>query len=269
MLELQAESAFAGPMETALHIRNDQYFSDQAADNARWAARIGAQLEAVFRPGISALDFGCGHGAMSVAGAALGARVTGIDTSAARIAFAVRKVATDYPILVERLGFLCCQVQDLPGAAFFDAIVSKDSFEHINDIDGVLAAFRRLLKPDGRLYLGFSPLWFSPFGDHGFLTRRRVPWLHLLLGERSFLAAHNAHTGRPDRSAAQAGFNQLTPRDFRAAFKRHGFVVEQMNINPGTGVKRLLATPLTLARHIPPLEAFATIGMYLTLRHET
>lgn len=268
MLELQIDSAFAGPLETALHVKNDQYFTDQSADNLRWAARMGVQLEDVFRPGASVLDFGCGHGALSVAGAACGARVTGIDTSAARIGFAVRKVAADHPGLVERLEFQCCQVQGLPGFGRFDAIVSKDTFEHIGDIDGVLAAFRRLLRADGRLYIGFSPLWFSPFGDHGFLTRRRLPWLHLLLGERLFMAAHNTHTGRPDRSVAQAGFNQMTPRDFRAAFKRHGFVVDRLKINPGTGVKRLLGAPLALARHVPPLEAFATIGMYLTLRPE-
>jgi SAM-dependent methyltransferase len=268
MLELEMEHGFAAPADASLFVRNSRYFAEQISDNVRWAARMGVQLADVLRPGTHALDFGCGHGALSVEGARLGARVTGIDTSAARIGFAARKAATDYPELAERLRFLCCRVQDFAGAACFDAILSKDSFEHIGDIDGVLAAFRRLLIPGGRLYLGFSPLWYSPFGDHGFLTRRRVPWLHLLLGEKRFLAAHNAHTGRPDRDVEQAGFNRLMPQDFRAAFRKHGFAVERMRVNPGSGIKRVLGAPLHVARHIPPLEPFATIGLYVTLRCE-
>ena len=66
----------------------------------------------------------------------------------------------------------------------------------------------------------------------------------------------------------QAGFNRLTPRNFRAAFEKHGFAVERMRVNPGGGIKRVLGAPLAALRHIPPLEAYATIGLYLTLRRE-
>jgi 2-polyprenyl-3-methyl-5-hydroxy-6-metoxy-1,4-benzoquinol methylase len=266
MLQLDIERSAAATINPPLHDRDTRYFTEQIADNRRWAARMGVQLEAVLGPGVTVLDFGCGHGALSVEAARLGARVTGIDTSAVRVAFAARNAAQDYPGLATRLDFQCRAVQDLPGTACFDAILSKDTFEHIGDMDGVLAAFRRLLKKDGRVYLGFSPLWHSPFGDHGFLTRRRIPWLHLILGQTRFLAAHNAHTGRTDRSIAQAGFNQLKPHHFRAAFMKHGFEVEHIRINPGQGMKILLSAPLAIARRVSPLEAFATIGMYTILR---
>ena len=186
MLNVEIDRGFVAPTGATVFERNNQYFAEQLVDNNRWASRMGLQLQDVFRPGARVLDFGCGHGALAVEGARLGARVTGIDTSAARIGFAARKAATEYPELAERLKFLCCRVQDVAGEACFDAILSKDTFEHVADIDGVLVAFRRLLAPGGRVYLGFSPLWYSPFGDHGFLTRRRVPWLHLLLGDRRF-----------------------------------------------------------------------------------
>jgi SAM-dependent methyltransferase len=253
-------------------LRNEQdhllYFEAQQAQNAQWADRIGMKLASIFRPGLSVLDFGCGHGALATQAAELGADVLGIDINPDRIAFAARHAARTSLHLASRLAFRCCAVESVPGANRFDAIISKDTFEHVAEIDSVLLAFRRLLKPDGRLYLGFSPLWFSPFGDHGFLTKRRIPWLHLALGERRFLVAHNAHTGRPDGSIEQAGFNRLTPQDFRAAFARHGFVPERARINPGSMLKRLAFLPLNLARCIPPLEPAATVGMYLTLRPE-
>ena len=242
------------------------YFTRQLAENVEWARRMDMDFDRVFRPGVTVLDFGCGHGALSAQAARAGAEVTGIDTNRSRIDFARRYVPQYFPLAAVTTDFICGSIEDLPGHNLFDAIVSKDTFEHAAAVDSVLAACRRLLRPGGRIYTGFSPLWYSPFGDHGFLTRRRFPWAQLLLGSRRFLAAHNAHTGRPDRSVAEAGFNRWRPADFEAAFRRGGFRVEKRRINAAAMPKKLAFLPLDLARRAAPLEAFATIGMYVTLR---
>ena len=62
----------------------------------------------------------------------------------------------------------------------FDVVVSRDTFEHIHDLPEVLRHLARLLRPEGRVYVGFGPLYRSPFGDHGLLGLR-LPWLHLLV----------------------------------------------------------------------------------------
>jgi 2-polyprenyl-3-methyl-5-hydroxy-6-metoxy-1,4-benzoquinol methylase len=255
-------------MAQKMSVQDDlRYFDAQCLDNMRWAERLGIIPERVFAPGVRVLDFGSGHGALTVMAAAHGAQVVGIDLNARRVAFATRYVSACCPALAPRIEFSCMPVETLQGEAQFDLIVSKDTFEHASGLDSILRAFVRLLAPGGRIFLGFSPLWYSPFGDHGFLTRRRLPWAHLLLGDARFLRAHNAHTGRFDRTVAEAGFNQLKPRDFRDAFARNGLRIDHMRINPARAWKRAAFFPLDLARHHPKLEAFATIGIYARLRH--
>ena len=41
---------------------------------------------------------------------------------------------------------------------------------------------KEYLKVGGRLYVGFGPLFNSPYGDHR-RTRLILPWLHTLLPE--------------------------------------------------------------------------------------
>lgn len=47
-----------------------------------------------------------------------------------------------------------------------DICVSDAVFEHCRNLDAVLTESRRLLRPGGRLYAGYGPLWFCPGGDH-------------------------------------------------------------------------------------------------------
>ena len=249
----------------ATESENHAYFQHQLVESHTWASRMGVDFREIIRPGQKILDFGCGHGALSVQAARYGAEVTGIDTNPNRIDFATR-TAQAFPQLVPSLHFLCGPVDYLEGQNRFDTILSKDTFEHVADPEDILAAFHRLMRPGGRVYIGFSPLWYSPFGDHGFLTHRRLPWAHLLRGEAKVLAAHNAHTNRPDTTITQAGFNRLTPAAFRAATARAGFTLVNIRVNQTEGLKRAAFLPLNLARKIPALERFGTVSIYATLR---
>lgn len=48
----------------------------------------------------------------------------------------------------------------------FDFIYSVSTFEHINGIAETLSEVRRVLKPRGRFYTSFAPLWTSICGHH-------------------------------------------------------------------------------------------------------
>ena len=48
----------------------------------------------------------------------------------------------------------------------FDAVVSIATFEHIYDVEKALSEIKRVLKPFGRFYTTFWPIWTSVVGHH-------------------------------------------------------------------------------------------------------
>lgn len=248
--------------ETEIH-DVEAYVALQAVENARFWQRLGGMPDFT---GLRVLDFGCGHGALSLDIARAGAAsVLGIDLAAQRIRYAQQNTAPRAPAGCT-IRFECLDITTLPGEALFDRIVSKDTFEHVGPVDAVLAAMVRLLKPGGEIILGFSPLYYSPFGDHGELGIR-LPWAHLLAGEQRVLAAFN-RTNRSDyHRLPEAGFNMLTPRDFRRMFARSQAQLRSLRVNPSgdEGLKAAMMSTFRLLARLPGLERYFTVGMYAVL----
>lgn len=239
---------------------DDDYFDQQTRDSLpRYWQRTGGVPDLA---GQRVLDFGCGHGAMSVQLAQAGADVTGIDLDAERIAYARKRVAADFPDLQDRLTFADVDVAVLDEDGRYDAVFSKDTFEHVEDLDGVLFHLRRLLRPGGLLYAGFSPLYYSPNGAHG-RTGHRLPWAHAVLPRRRVLKAAARHQGHPVASLYDLGLNGRTAPEFLAAFQRSGFAVDSVRFNAGD---HPLLRVLGLLRRVPFLERFVTVSVYAVLR---
>jgi len=74
---------------------------------------------------------------------------------------------------------------------FADLVYSWSVFEHLADVAGILSELRRILKPDGLLFLQIEPLFYSAFGSH---LQRLVPepWAHLTYSEEEFIALAQA-----------------------------------------------------------------------------
>lgn len=243
--------------EAELHDRQDRaYFEEQIADSADWWWRMG---DAPSLDGMRVLDFGCGHGALSVLACKRGAGgVTGVDLDRRRIDFARRHAAMHYPRLASRLRFIASDIGQLEEDGNYDVILSKDSFEHVADLGATIAHLRRLLRPGGRLMVGFSPLFYSPYGDHGRLAPG-LPWLPALLPERLVLSMASRRHGKPIRSMADVGLNKLTPAQFRAALPAEQWKFERLAYNRSD--KRMM--PLMSAlRRVPGLERWFTVGIY-------
>jgi ubiquinone/menaquinone biosynthesis C-methylase UbiE len=76
----------------------------------------------------------------------------------------------------------------------FDLVISFSTFEHIGDIPRALSEIKRVLKPYGRFYTEFSPIWTSAAGHHFLHGKDRwwtaehilaIPaWGHLYLTEQ-------------------------------------------------------------------------------------
>jgi SAM-dependent methyltransferase len=114
-----------------------------------------------------------------------------------------------------------------------DICVSDAVFEHCRDLNAVLAESHRVLKPGGRLYAGYGPLWFCAGGDHysgrgGLVTA----YNHVALPP----AAYKAYVEEYRRSTEgfQDGyryveldlFSKLTTTEYLARFREAGFDVD-------------------------------------------
>ncbi len=93
------------------------------------------------------LEIGCGGGQCSIAFAKEGAIVTGIDQSAAQLAFA-RQLATSENVKVD---FVEADITTLPRVktASQDAVFSAHALNYVEDIETCLAEVFRVLRPEG------------------------------------------------------------------------------------------------------------------------
>ncbi len=246
-----------GETETALQHRRDcAMFAYQRDSTDQFWHRIDPAPDV---RGARVLDLGCGHGVLSVDIAQRGAiEVLGLDLDTTAISFASSYVPEAFAALRDTVHFVAHDIADLPGSERFDYIFSKDAFEHIIDLEGVVGHIHRLLKPGGKLILGTSPLYYSAFGDHD-LIGHRVPWLTALPEKPLFRFAawkNKMHW----RTAADAGLNKMTPGKFRSLFQPPAWDVEMINYNVGMSPK---AAPLFNAlRKLPPVEKYATVSIY-------
>jgi len=106
------------------------------------------------RPGAKILDYGCGSGKVVVAGRKLGLDVYGTDI--------FNESATVYKEEVEKSGLLGSVIREITNDRlgfddeYFDVIVNNQVFEHVENLDLVLAETYRVMKK-GSLLLCLFP----------------------------------------------------------------------------------------------------------------
>ena len=96
--------------------------------------------------GLAVLDVGCGGGLLAEEFAELGARVTGVDPSAASLETA-RAHAQERGLDIE---YRPAAGEELPFAdASFDAVYCCDVLEHVEDVGATVREIARVLRPGG------------------------------------------------------------------------------------------------------------------------
>jgi SAM-dependent methyltransferase len=190
--------------------------------------------------GLSVLELGCGLGTRCFEVASHGAaRVIGLDPLSEAIDIANHTLETIPGEWRDRVRFLVGTAETIPPEQF-DVIFSENTLEHVVDVPGFLAGARRHLKPNGRFYLAFGPLYHSHDGDHGWLRdvlpgRRifRWPWGHLYL-EGYAIRRLSKLRGEPvafQRNWPYLHLNRYTVAEFEDMYKRSGMRITYLKRN--------------------------------------
>lgn len=232
------------------------WFEQGKSSNIRFWPRFGGKPDF---SGQTVLDVGCGQGRLCLDMAMAGARkVVGIDIDVPVLDFARRNLQTRHPELQSVVSFECCEIDALPDNSF-DLIVSKDAFEHVLDLRGLLGNIRRCLKPGGRLYAGFGPLYHSPNGYHSLMPHFCLPWGHLLIPRSWVLALGNR--GQKEKRSLYELFmlNELSFADYETIFIESGLDMISFRNNQS---EHVISKIMTLLRRIPFLREYFTHNIY-------
>ncbi|MFB0611048.1 class I SAM-dependent methyltransferase [Aurantiacibacter poecillastricola] len=248
-------------MDAARQSYDDYRFARQSqAGFANFWSRFGGPPSFA---GKRVLELGSGRGGMIHAIMRAGAAsAVGVEIDEDYLAFARPRLAAEWGDRVDMREGDIAQMDFAP----VDLVVSCNTLEHVLDLDNTLQATAARCKPGADMYFGFAPLWYSPYGHHGFADSR-VPWIHLLRGEDDFVSRFNRDCNTHFRTVREAGFNKYGPAEFERAIRALPVEVLSSRRNVGTTKWRTALSQLFLIPGlIPPLEKYVTVGMYWHLR---
>jgi len=154
-------------------------------------------------PDYTILDYGCGAGDVVIAGQQRGMNFFGAEVFYAGVS------SRD---VIEKKGLLGTVVKEIRDGhldfpdAFFELVVNNQVFEHVEDLDQVLAEINRVLKPSGRVLSLFPSrdVWREGHCGIPFLhrfsreSRLRYPYALLL---RKLGLGHNKGIKTPEQWA--------------------------------------------------------------------
>ena len=118
------------------------------------------------------LDVGCGDGILSLglSDKSSASKIIGVDlVEVDRAELGHIASANGVPSLPEpsSLDFIVSTPDHIPLAdESIDAVVSWSVFEHVKDLDALWSEIRRVLKPDGLIFLQIWPMFWSEHGSH-------------------------------------------------------------------------------------------------------
>lgn len=246
----------------------------QSEQEYPWDAYFGFSLTPELA-GADALDLGCFTGGRTLAWAERYgfSTVSGVDVSSVFIEGA-RLFAQQHGIEAD---FRTGVGEHLPfDDATFDALLTFDVLEHVQDARAVLRECKRVLRPGGRIFLVFPSYWHPT--EHHLSCVSGAPGLHYAFPGRVLVRAYSEHLNasrgkRADwyaRASAELEpwergntINGMSARRFARIVRSEGWEIEHRPTLPigsvGRNVSRsakgpLLASVARLFTRLPGLE---------------
>ena len=226
-----------------------EHFEDAADEILGFLSGDGILLE-----GRRVADIGCGDGIIDL-GLALkghpeelvGYDLMDVDTGALLRAARGAGVGSELPA---GLRFERSQPTAIPAPdAYFDAVVTWSVFEHVDDPVALLAEVRRVIKPDGYLFLQLWPFYDSEHGGH-LWPHYEGPFPHLLRSDEQILKEVEGRQGTDPRRSADDEYrslNKITLDELHRALLANRFAVAKLKL-------------LAQAVHIPPQLSHRSLG---------
>ena len=209
------------------------------------------------------LDFGCGHGAMSIDIARQNPKkIVGIDLDTSYINFAKENLEKNYSKYNEKIEFKLMDINSWEPIEKFDYIVSKETFEHTLNLDKVLNSMNKILTPGGKIFSGFGPLYNFFNGDHG-RTDSILPWFHLILSNSFIIKRINRKAKKQINSIEELGLNMYSLKNYLEVFKNSDFQIEMLKKNCSNNPVSII---FKLMSKIKFLEEFCTFNIFLVLK---
>lgn len=204
------------------------YFKYGKIENEKFWRRLGGEPNLEKK---TILEFGCGYGSLCVDMAKKNVNsILGIDLNEKVIEFANINLEKNYNHLKNKIAF---EKKDLLDENFnkkFDIIVTKDTFEHSENLPEILEKFYRILNNGGKVFAGFGPLYNFYNGDHG-RTQLKLPWLHVLLPEKFIINRYNAKNQNQINRIEDLGLSKYSFADYKNIFSGSKFEIEYFVTN--------------------------------------
>ena len=211
-----------------LDLGHINYFKAGEIENKKFWKRL--EFKPDFK-GKTVLDFGCGLGSLAIEIAKMGAKkVVAIDLEDEFINFAQENLDKNYPNLTQIVRFEKVDLLKTNEFKEFDFIITKDTFEHTLNLDKVLKKFYEVLKFDGKVLIGFGPLYNFYNGDHG-RTKAILPWFHLIIPERVLINRINKKNAKKIEKIEDLGLSKYSFKEYLNFFKNSEFDIVYFNKN--------------------------------------
>ncbi len=241
-------------------LREDiNYFNRGFKENEKFWERLGEKPEFKDK---SILDFGCGHGALCIDIAGEDARdILGIDLEEKPLSFAQENLATNYKNLKDRIEFKKINLLEYKIDKKFDYIVSKDTFEHTQNLPKVLDKMYDLLNVGGKVFLGFGPLYNFFNGDHG-RTKMFLPWFHLLFSEKFLIKRINFRRKDKIKKIEDLGLSKYSLKQYEDFLKNSKFKILIFKTNQ---TKHPVGKAFNILSKLKFLKEYFTFNIYCIL----
>ena len=243
-----------------MKLHDIDYFKYGKIENKKFWKRLGSKPDFKNK---KVLDFGCGHGSLTLDIAALGAqKVIGIDLEINLINFAKKNLDQNFPALKDKVEFELIDLLTTDKFKDIDYIVSKDTFEHSLHLDKILEKFHQILKKDGRIFVGFGPLYNFYNGDHG-RAEAILPWFHIIIPEKILINRLNKKYKKNFKKIEDLGLSKYSFKDYIRLFRDSKFEITYFKTNFSD---HPISVIFNLLSKIKILEEYFTYNIYSILK---
>ncbi len=238
----------------------------ESAHQRKWSARIADIAQAFSSQKI--LEVGCGNGLAACDLLSTGKEIYAVD---------IVDIRTDEvrqsPVRFE-IGDVCDRLPYEDNS--FDLVFSINSFEHFEQPANAFGEMIRLVRPNGILFLAFSPLYYSAWGLHAG-RRLGMPYPQLLFSAstiQQFVDLNSesiAHTygEYSDRSKIGPYLNGFSLSQYRLVFAMHSehldrlAYVEDITLD---GMSTIFHYPGVIKSQVPSCEDLFVSGIKFLAR---